>query len=530
MDIESLVGNIESIFNPKVSFEGFFSIGSHIISKASNYNNNINLVQAYLYKKYYRFIYENFDSFLQSIEIPIYFFSELNNGYGRQLVPFVDIFISDYIESLFYYKFPDNIIEKAKEDEKFIYNENKKFLKEKKKNINAILNGAMNIEDDKDLLKAYMIMKEPMRKRIKQLDDSDKTLRQKLSRGILISNDEKLMIYILTELKNYSTKILLYYDSIAKEMNKPLILSDLNDLVDYNILYLRLAKVSINIIKNNLKENEEPSTVVLFLYKYYNALKVLKDYNYTIDASDLLFDGEKKRKYSTQDFIREFESIVLPINEPEIRYYQIMEKDDSIDYRDINNVKKKIEYLKDVDNSRELAVGWDFVPKGELLEPREKTSTRYIRTSSKVNLEEREERLAKVLKRQQFLDNTPYIYKAQGKNKFDGYVAYLYGNGFVLFEKFYENQKNKTPSKSNATYIMTIDNFVEMSRLSKPEIMDYIKAGNTDVMRKNHTSSWETNILGIINSAFYSEKTKEKIDRLISLGKLEKTQELRKEL
>lgn len=530
MNIENLVGNIESIFNPKVTYDGFFSISSNIISKASKYKKNINLVQEYLYKKYYCFIYQNFELFSKSSNIPIFFSSGSNNGYGRQLIPIVDIFIKDYVEALFYYKFDFDFLKKDKNDKGIIYNEIKRFLKEKKKNINAILSGKMLIGDDKDLLKAYMEMKEPLRKQLQKKDFNNSSIKEKIFYEILKKNDEELMIYILTELKSYSTSVSLYYDSIVKEMNKPLVLSDLNDLVDYNILYLRLAKVYINVIKNNLKEKKEPSTVVLFLYKYYNALKTLKTYSYTIDASDILFDGEKKKKYSTSDFIRDFESIVLPINDPEIRYYQIMEKDDSTDYRDINNVNKKIEYLKEVDNYCVLAAEWDFVPKGQLLESREKNVSKSCRTSSKVVLKTREERLEKVQKRQQFLDNTPYIYKAQGKNKFDGYVAYLYSNGFVIFEKFYENQKTKLPAKTNATYVMTIDNFVEMSKLNKLEIIAYIKDGNTDVMRKLHTSSWETNILNIINSIFYNEQLVEKIDRLISLGKIAQEKKLGKVL
>lgn len=519
MDIKSLVGNVEDIFNPRVTFDGYYSIGSDIFSKASKYNKDVNLVQEYLYKRYYHFVYPSFETFLKSIEIPLLFYSEPDNGYGRRLTPFVDVFLNGYIASLFEHKFSDNFDKTDNFALDYIQTENKNFLKEKKKNIIAVLNGTMDYREDKDLVNAFNSLKKPM---INQLENINNfSSKEKLGVAVLKKNNNDLVRYVLWELKNHITKLLLHYDGIVKDMNKPVELNNLNELVDYDILYLRLAKIYMETIKINLKENRELPTCVLFLYKYYNALKILKTYNYTIDSSDIVFDSNKKKKYSTRDFMKEFESIVLPVNDPEIRYYQIMEQDPDTDYRSLDNINKKIAYLKEVDNSRMLAAEWDFVPKGELLEPRERATTPNKERTSKENLETREERLEKVLRRQQFLDNSPYIYKAQGKNKFDGYVAYLYSNGFVIFEKFYENQKTKLPAKTNATYVMNTDNFVEMSKLSKQEIIEYIKNGNTDVERKIHTSSWETNILNIINSSFYSKEIIEKIDRLISLGKIE---------
>lgn len=517
MDIKSLVGDIESILNPKVTYKGSFFLISYLFTAASKKENGENLIEKFFFKKYLVNIYDDYESFYNSARIPIFFQATISkDGYGRELIPTSSLFMKDFITSLFKYNF--NIDE---ENEEKIHEEVKEVLKEMKNCINAILSGKSKLEDNEVLSNAYIKNKNGIRKNLQDLEKNSKDIKLKLNIRTILNNEEKLKTYSLKAIKTTTVTTLIYYDSMIKELSKPLNLDDLDNLINYDDFYLLLAKIYIRNVELVLNSCGELPSLVMFLYKYYNALKQLKNYYYKTDISDILLVGETKTTYSTKDFITDFEKIVLPIKDPEIRYYQIMEQDNTINYRDINNVNKKIEELKDIDASRELAVGWDFVPKGELLEPREKSISSSGRSFKKVDLVSREERLEEVLKRQQFLDNTPYIYKAQGKNKFDGYVAYIYGNGYVLFEKFYENLKTMLPSKSNATYVMTTDNFVEMSKLSKTEIIEYIKDGNTDVARKNHTSSWENNILNIINSSFYSKEIVDKIDRLITLGKIE---------
>lgn len=515
MQIENIMGNFEDIFNPKVTYDGYFVISSYDFIVSSKYSKGLNLVREELYKQYLSYIYPNHQNFIDSVNISLLFYSSSKNGYGREFTPASDLFIKDYISSLFKtsLKEPENL--------EIIAEDNKNFLREILKNIKAILNEKMNLEDNSILFNAYLKSKNLVIKNLKDQSNNSKSIREKLTINSILSNEKNLKFYILSRLKEQATSILLHYDNIVKRMNKPLDMSKFNNLFDYDTLYLRLAKVFLNTSRDSLKEGHELPTVVLFLYKYYNALKVLKNYHFVIDASDILYDDEKRKKYSTRDFIRDFERFILPIEDPEIRYYQIMEKENDIDYYDLNNVYKKLEYLKALEDARIIAAEWDFIPKGENITPRiQSLGSRQHRTSKELS-EEREKRLEKVLQRLQFLDNTPYIYKSIGKNKFDGYIAYMYSNGYIIFEKFYENQDTLNPSKNNATYVMNIDNFVEMSKLSKPEIIKYIKAGNTDVMRKNHTSSWEANMLSIINSSFYSKELIEKIDRLISLGKIE---------
>ena len=121
-----------------------------------------------------------------------------------------------------------------------------------------------------------------------------------------------------------------------------------------------------------------------------------------------------------------------------------------------------------------------------------------------------------------FLDHTNYLYKMTGKDNFEGYVGYIYENGTVIFEKFYKNKNTVEPAKSNATYVMTFNNFVQMSKLTKTDIMEYIKLGGTDVKRIYHTLTWCDRIMQIINGKTYDEKAMDKIDRLINEGQITK--------
>ena len=121
-----------------------------------------------------------------------------------------------------------------------------------------------------------------------------------------------------------------------------------------------------------------------------------------------------------------------------------------------------------------------------------------------------------------FLDGTNYLYKMTGKNNFTGYIGYLYSNGVVVFEKYYKNYEIREPVESNATYVMNFNNFVQMSMLTKSEIMDYIRQGGNEVSRIYHTSTWCKRMMRVINGNVYDDKVVDAIDRLIDSGKITK--------
>ena len=80
----------------------------------------------------------------------------------------------------------------------------------------------------------------------------------------------------------------------------------------------------------------------------------------------------------------------------------------------------------------------------------------------------------------------------------------------------------KKPAKEgNATYVMNIYNFTEFSKLSKPEIMNYIKNNNDGtILRKYHTKNWKNNINDILRDIRIDIDTQRAINKLIDEGKV----------
>lgn len=71
-----------------------------------------------------------------------------------------------------------------------------------------------------------------------------------------------------------------------------------------------------------------------------------------------------------------------------------------------------------------------------------------------------------------------------GKNTFNGYIGYVYPNGRVVLDRFYDKQNDSTLADGNAVYAMNIEEFYELSKLSKSELIRsklcrrYIHKGN----------------------------------------------------
>ncbi len=67
-----------------------------------------------------------------------------------------------------------------------------------------------------------------------------------------------------------------------------------------------------------------------------------------------------------------------------------------------------------------------------------------------------------------------------GKNKFNGYIANILKNGYVIFEK-YDIQSNGLSNKLGAAYVMNIDNFNNLSSKTITEIRDIVHQQPADL-------------------------------------------------
>lgn len=183
------------------------------------------------------------------------------------------------------------------------------------------------------------------------------------------------------------------------------------------------------------------------------------------------------------------------------------------------NLEKSKEYIETKITQEQLnilASDWEIIKSGE---GESRVPGLYTRSNTPGN-----KKISAITTemREEFFESSGYKYKIKGINKFDGYQGYIYTNGLVVFEVLND-------AKCNRTYIMNIDNFIELSKLTKPEISDYINSTETpDVIRKNHTSKWEDNIKKIVFGEGYTDDINGRINEIIAEGKLKKEKKEKK--
>ena len=88
--------------------------------------------------------------------------------------------------------------------------------------------------------------------------------------------------------------------------------------------------------------------------------------------------------------------------------------------------------------------------------------------------------------------SNPYAI-AHGILKYGSYIAYIYENGEVLLDTVYDDNNPRT-AIGNATYNIKASDFELISGLDKGELKSHPK-----VRKLNHSKSWETRVLEIIN-------------------------------
>ena len=116
----------------------------------------------------------------------------------------------------------------------------------------------------------------------------------------------------------------------------------------------------------------------------------------------------------------------------------------------------------------------------------------------KVKREKTKEELRKLyFDKKSLFDGTLNYRTVEGKNTFAGYIAFIYPNGKVILEKFFNKRKDGTEiiATEQAIYVMNIEDFYILTNLSKTEII-------RDKLCKRyiHNGNWKQKVLDEINS------------------------------
>lgn len=346
--------------------------------------------------------------------------------------------------------------------------------------------------------------------------------------GKLMTENKKNEVQITKSLskvvEDILSKIGIVSSNIEQILEKtPIIMNnELLNKIDPIKLGLLLSYKSMDDYETD-EEFEDTHTYINIsgMYAYYF-------YKYIINNSDILkiqnkieinrIVNDKKVKYTLRDFIKTFEkyylekmaSKMLMSYDKDIRHMTYKEYTD-IFYKELDEKKK----LYDLE---EATVDWKIIRKGDLTREVNKVGRKVGKlqlTNSKQNSIE----IKNLMNKCEYFDNTNYICSVQGINKMSGYIGYIYSNGCVVFDKFYEDEENQIPAKFKALYVMDINNFISLSRLTKPQIIDYIKNKNDKTVKRfYHTNTWQKRLDDYINS-IKTTKSKEEVLSFISLLK-----------
>ena len=163
---------------------------------------------------------------------------------------------------------------------------------------------------------------------------------------------------------------------------------------------------------------------------------------------------------------------------------------------------------------------WELIPKGESLTTTVKTLTRpsVLKSNQEKSLKLKEA-YQLLDDKMEFFDLTNPVCELSGINTFDGYKAYIYPNSCVILEKFYTYDSNQklVPTVGEAIYVMNLFEFIGLSRLTKPEIIEEINSyNNPNVYRIYHSKNWKKKVEKAItgNGYGYSDECLDYIEAL----------------
>lgn len=274
---------------------------------------------------------------------------------------------------------------------------------------------------------------------------------------------------------------------------------------DPDTFYLLFAKIIYDFNVKREKEDKILDNSYIYLCNYIDAIRELvksdKKYN-----PKILYTGPNGKKMQISRWEVQEDIKKLLERHPEAKRFKLPILNDIEMYSDID-LMGKITYLL----NSQIELNWEFLPKGdgvktgfsnsevrkELIEKNKKPKTR-------------EELVAFTNLRIELMNNSGYLAIIKGTNTFDGYYAYIYPNGSVILEKFWRNEAEMIPVDEEATYVMNIDNFIEMSKKTKITLIEYIRTlPEVGVKRIYHTTinNWWRNVEKVIKGTTYDLET-----------------------
>ena len=281
------------------------------------------------------------------------------------------------------------------------------------------------------------------------------------------------------------------------------ILNNLNGLSQILVTpSLQKGNIVYSDIDIEINEEDSEKLGIYITYIYQEMLKSMKaeyQQEYLYYISEYYFENrelieQNKKLYSPyfdkiirlKDMYEDYKKIL--VNNPKLRLVDF--NHDDFAGMNLSEVDEFMyEYFKS------LNANWEFFKDTKIDEDTIlKIKSYYGDSTIFPEHEELKEILNKFIEKKEFFDRTDPYYRISGKNTFDGYIGYIYSNGTVVLEKFFENSVTGKVAKNQAIYIMSIQNFHTLTQLSKNEIISQKLC-----KRFIHKGNWQEKIITEIN-------------------------------
>lgn len=156
----------------------------------------------------------------------------------------------------------------------------------------------------------------------------------------------------------------------------------------------------------------------------------------------------------------------------------------------------------------QIQVNWELLPQKKVLSEGNRSSLGVMRNRNTVQDSIQMKHDYDLLESKlSFFESTSPLCVLSGIHTFVGYQAYVYANGMVVFERFYQERKGGLyPAKDSAIYIMKFEEFAELSKYSRTElIQEILDFNNPDIIRICHSGNWEGHLRNLICGVGYGD-------------------------
>lgn len=519
--------DIEKIFHPTLFYDGEWLLGGTLnlfgenedyVMMNSKKKGKVNLYEKYLEENYYEPLgaLMNSKSMVRSYK-PRISFTYGEKGQKRVVLFSLPNYVFEQILSLNLFKYSlSDLFDRLGEDctREQLISESTNLLKEEKKCFEDILINNNNSTYYKDAQEVYQFYVNSC------------------------NFNNNFNEFIKTKIVSLE-KLIISNRKCLKFFEKEIDIKALLDCFDFDEFCLLLARSVLDNCKITEERKGLVDNSVCVIKEYLDAVQKLRKSNKNYYCQIVLPGDKKGRKkiVTVEDIEREYESLLarhpefsfIETNKEQLEsllsYYGFTNEDiKSLDFSSRTGEEVFMHFFEKFKEDKELLASWIILPKGETNNNSSKTYEH--NTSKDYKNIDNSEHVRRMLYGKHYLDNSPYAYKLSGTNKFEGYIGFIYPNGVVIFEKFYENEKTGRVARNSATYVMNIFNFVELSKLSRSEIVSSLKDGNLDgvyrIFHREDMEIWKQEVTRAISGSDYSKKDLDYITNLISQNTLSK--------